>query len=260
MYRRSLIIASAAAVACPDLARSQAPLVLSADGALPLLLTVPHDGDAPLEGVPPRTRGTTVRDLGTRRLAEQLADHLERRFNARPRMVIARFSRRFLDVNRNEREAMEVPEALPVYQTYHGEIRRHLAEMRAAFPKGALLLDIHGQGQVPGTLFRGTQNGLTVRALLARHGAAAHQGEQSLLGGLAAQGYTVHPGVDAASQAEDSRFDGGYTVQTYGSHRPNGVDAIQLEFGSAQRASPELAPHLAQAVGAFLTQWGYWPG
>jgi N-formylglutamate amidohydrolase len=154
---------------------------------------------------------------------------------------------------------MESPQALPAYRSYHGEIERHVAELRAAFPQGALLLDIHGQSQELQTTFRGTRGGSTVKALVQRHGAAAIQGEKSILGVLASRGLEVNPRVGAPSLEEDRRFAGGHTVHTYGSHRPQGIDAIQLEFGRSQRRRPSLADDLAEALAVFLTQYGYWP-
>src|SRR4051812_26756367 len=181
MHRRSLVLASIAA-ALPGAAAADSPLVISSTGALPLLLTVPHDGDESIGSVPVRTSGATVRDLGTRPLAEKVAALLEQKLKARPRLVIARFSRKYLDANRAEQDAMQSAEALPTYQAYHSEIARHVSELRVACPQGALLLDIHGQSDDLNTTFRGTRAGLTVKALVQKHGLEAIQGEKSILG------------------------------------------------------------------------------
>ena len=257
MHRRSLVLASLAA-ALPGAVSAGSPLVISTDGSLPLLLTVPHDGEEPIGAVPVRTVGAIVRELGTRPLAEKVASLLEQKLKARPRLVIARFSRKYLDANRAERDAMQSAEALPTYQAYHAEIARHVSELRAAFPQGALLLDIHGQSKDPDTSFRGTRAGLTVRALVRKHGLEAIQGEKSILGGLASKGYKVNPGPGSASPQEDRRYAGGHTVDFYGSHRAQGIDAIQFEFGMTQRTSGSLAENFAEAIAAFLTHYGYW--
>jgi N-formylglutamate amidohydrolase len=256
MHRRSLVLASLAA-ALPGKATADSPLVISSEGSLPLLLTVPHDGDEPIGSVPARTAGATVRDLGTRPLAEKVASLLEQKFKARPRLVIARFNRKYLDANRAEQDAMQSVEALPTYLAYHAEVARHVAELRAAFPQGALLLDIHGQSEDLNTTFRGTRAGLTVKALVQKHGIEAIQGEKSILGGLASRGYNVNPSVGSASLEEDRRYAGGHTVFLYGSHRPQGIDAIQFEFGKNQRTSWNLAEHFAEAIAVFLTRYGY---
>lgn len=256
MHRRSLVLAFVAA-ALPGTAFADNPLVISSEGSLPLLLTVPHDGEESIGSVPVRTVGATVRDLGTRPLAEKIASLLEQKLKARPRLVIAKFSRKYLDANRPEQDAMQSAEALPTYQAYHAEIARHVSELRAAFPQGALLLDIHGQSEDLNTTFRGTRAGLTAKALVQKHGIEAIQGEKSILGGLASKGYNVNPSLGSASPEEDRRFAGGHTVYVYGSHRPQGIDAIQFEFGKNHRTSWSLAEHLAEAIATFLTHYGY---
>ena len=256
MHRRPLILAFVAA-ALPRFASADNPLVMSLGGSLPLLLTVPHDGEESIGSVPIRTVGDTVRDLGTRQLAEKVALFLEQKLKAKPRLVIAKFSRKYLDANRAEQDAMQSAEALPTYQAYHAEIARHVSELRAAFPQGALLLDIHGQSKDLNTTFRGTRAGLTAKALVQKHGIEAIQGEKSILGGLAAKGYNVNPSLGSKSPEEDRRFAGGHTVYSYGSHRPQGIDAIQFEFGKNQRTSCSLAENFAEAIATFLTHYGY---
>lgn len=234
-------------------------MVVSAKGTLPLILTVPHDGAEPLDALPVRTRGVVVRDAGTRELAERVASLLEARLGKRPYLVIARFSRKFLDANRAEPEAMESQHALPAYRAYHEQIAAYVSEIKGKFPAGSLLLDVHGQSGDPDTTFRGTRAGLTAKTLLSRFGPAALQGEKSITGALAARGYAVHPAVGAESLREDPRYAGGHTVATYGSHQPQGIDAIQLEFGRNHRANTRLAEDLADALVVFMTQYELLP-
>lgn len=258
--RRALLLALCLpALATLAAAYEPADVVLHQPGTLPLVLTAPHDGDLPLGMTPVRSQGARVRDIGTAALTEQVAQRLQARLGQRPCVVVARFSRRFLDANRPEADALESDSALPAYRAYHAAVADCVAQARARHPQGALLVDVHGQGQASDTLFRGTRAGLTARSLLARHGPAALQGPQSLIGLLAAKGYTVHPAVGAASLAEDPRFAGGYTVATYGSQQAGGIDAIQLEFGLQQRQSPQLADDLADALAGFLRAHGYLP-
>lgn len=231
-------------------------LVVSSKGTLPLILTVPHDGDNFLGLVPIRKKGALVRDTGTRELAERVASLLEARIGKRPYLVIALFSRKYLDVNRAEQDAMESGDALPAFKMYHDQIASYIYEVKAKFPEGALLVDVHGQADEPNTTFRGTRSGLTAKALLGRYGPAALQGEKSILGALAAKGYAVYPPVGAESLREDPRFNGGYTVFNYGSQHPEGIDAIQLEFGKNHRASERLAEDVADALVTFMTQYG----
>ena len=105
--------------------------------------------------------------------------------------------------------------------------------------------------------FRGTHAGLTTKTLLSRFGRASIQGEKSIIGVLAAKGYTVNPAVNVESLREDPRFAGGYTVFNYGSQHPEGIDAIQLEFGKNQRESKRLAEDLADALLVFMAQYQF---
>lgn len=248
-----------AAVPVPAFAYDAAAMVVSAKGTLPLILTVPHDGNEPLDSLTVRTKGAVVRDAETRALAERVASLLEARLGKRPYLVIARFSRKYLDANRAEQDAMESPNALPAYRAYHDQIAAYISEIKATYPAGSLLVDVHGQSGDPDTTFRGTRAGQTVKALLARFGPTALQGEKSITGALAARGYAVHPAVGAESLREDPRYAGGYTVATYGSHQPQGIDAIQLEFGRNHRANTRLAEDLAEALVVFMTQYELLP-
>src|SRR5207249_9523577 len=115
-----------------------------------------------------------------------------------------------------------------------------------------LLVDIHGEGQEPDTIHRGTQNGRTVSRLLGRQGSEALAGPARIFGWLEDAGYDVVPPTTAPPTArEDPRYVGGYTVQTYGSHQPNGIDAIQIEIGSTFRREDtmdDFAGDLAKAI------------
>lgn len=225
-------------------------------GTLALLLTVPHDGAEFLGLFPHRTKGVTVRDVGTRELAERVADHLEKQTGRRPYLVIAKVSRRQMDVNRAEVDAVESVGLLPAYRAYHEQVAAYVAELRARFPSGALLIDVHGQSYEPATTFRGTRAGLTATRLVDRFGPAALQGSNSITGILAARGYGVHPLPDAPTLREEPRFAGGHTVFTYGSHRHDGIDAIQLEFGRQHRIDARLPEDLASAILGFMKHHG----
>ena len=95
--------------------------------------------------------------------------------------------------------------------------------------------------------------------MLDRFGPSALQGENSITGVLAAKGYAVDPKPGAASLREDPRFAGGYTVFTYGSQQPAGIDAIQLEFGRNHRSNPRLAEDLTDALVVFMTRHAILP-
>jgi N-formylglutamate amidohydrolase len=257
MHRRPFITLPIAALLAP-LATAYEPssVIDAAPGTLPLLLTVPHDGADFLGPFPHRSRGTTVRDAGTRDLAERVASLLQQRLGHRPYLVIAKFSRKHLDANREAADAMEFAEMLPAYRAYHDQIAAYIAQLRNTFLSGALLIDVHGQSGEPDTTFLGTRSGLTVKNLVSRSGPAAVLGPDSIIGQLARRGYRVNPAPDADSPREDPRYQGGYTVVAYGSHRSEGIDAMQLEFGRQHRSNARLPEDLADAIAHFMRAHG----
>jgi N-formylglutamate amidohydrolase len=243
--------------------RPQTPdqLVTVRKGTLPVILSAPHGGRTPLAGVPVR-RGAgvdkfvTSRDDNTAELAERLAARIEKRLGGKPYLVIARFERKFIDVNRPAAGAYEDPKAKPFYDAYHQALADFTREVQQDWGRG-LLIDIHGQGAEADAVFRGTANGQTVKALTDRFGKAAVTGPRSVFGKLAEQGVRVIPANDS-DEKEDKRYNGGHTVRTYGSHDGNAVDAIQLELGGKLRAKARLddtAAKIAEAVRVFAAEY-----
>jgi N-formylglutamate amidohydrolase len=226
-------------------------LVLARAGNLPIVLTAPHGGLESIPGVPLRSRGTTVTDAYTIELAEAVSRHLANALGAEPYLVAARFSRKYADANRAEEDAFESAHAKPAYDAYHAQIRDYIAQMKERFPRGALLLDIHGQAEDPDVVHRGTRNGATVAALLRRHGPEALGGPQSILGVVLARGYKVFPPNAIGDPQEDRRYNGGYTVHKYGSRNPLGVDAIQIEVGRQLRTDAAFIAALSEGIAVF---------
>jgi N-formylglutamate amidohydrolase len=252
----ALLLAGAPVVAA---AIDPGTLVTALPGDLPLILTVPHDGIDAIGFMRERTRGATGRDENASRVAEQVASLIEARTGKRPYVVIARFSRKYLDANRTPKEAMESEDAMPVYRAYHDRIAEYVAEVRKRFGGRGLLIDVHGQDGAANTTFRGTRAGLTTRELVRKYGPESIQGPQSLIGLLAAKGYDVHPAIGSASLQEDSRYNGGHTVFIYGSHRPGGIDAIQLELAHNHRNDSRFPAALADAILGFMARYELTP-
>ena len=227
-------------------------MILTREGRLPVLITVPHGGNRAPPAVPFHRRGTTVTDAGTIEVAQALAKHIERNLGAPPYLVAALFSRRHIDANRPVDTAYESSAARPFYDAYHQAISRYVAQIREQFPQGALLIDIHGQGAEANVVHRGTRNGATVAALLRRHGQGALTGPQSLLGALAARGYRVFPpNTPPGTPPEHRGYSGGHSVHFYGSASAAGIDAIQLELGRALRNDERFTAALGEAVAVF---------
>jgi len=201
---------------------------------LPIILTAPHGGRAAVPGIVVR-RGvdvpqfTTERDSNTAELTELIGVKVTALLGTRPFLVVAHFERKFIDANRTEGNAFESAAAKPYYDAYHSALREALNQVRQRWG-GGLLLDIHGQGTEPDTIFRGTNNGKSTARMLRRFGMVAVTGAKSILGHMVAEGYRVEP-----TDGYEQRYAGGYTTQTYGSHR-----ALQ-----SMRFSWNLAPTCA---------------
>ena len=243
------------------------PLVTVEKGELPVILSAPHGGLRAIPGAMPREGNglerrpggfVTGRDTATEELATATARAIEKLLGKRPYLVAARSHRKYMDPNREAKEAYESEPAKQVYDAYHGALSDACQEVRKRFQRG-LLLDLHGQSSSAETVFRGTKNGETVSLLRQRFGEAAHTGDQSFFGRLRALGFKVHP--DPLDKREQSGFTGGYIVRHYGGDGGFGIDAIQLEFGKDYRTNAQrekVATVLAQAVESFATHYLDW--
>ena len=157
---------------------SPADLVHIQRGTLPIILTAPHGGQAAIPGATIRStenkgkdawRFNTGRDPETDKLARGIAAEIKAVTGRDVYLVIARFDRKYLDVNRPLEIAFDQPAARPVYEYYHSAIRGFVDEVRANHPNG-LLIDVHGQHKIPDSLVRGTINGRSVTKLVKRAG------------------------------------------------------------------------------------------
>ncbi|MCS7022958.1 MAG: N-formylglutamate amidohydrolase [Gemmataceae bacterium] len=238
-------------------------LVTVEPGTLPVVFSVPHGGSQVIPHTSPR-RGLgladfqTVRDGWTIELATACAAEMEGLLKGRPWLIIAQADRQYVDVNRPPERAYESPNAQAVYRRYHQSVAAACQQVRQRWGSG-LLLDLHGQGEFPEAICRGTLNGQTVRLLLDRHGWAALTGKRGLLGYLQRQGYKTLPDCSATTQnREVPHYRGGYIVTTYGSHTDQGLDAVQLEIGIRLREQgrwKETARDLANAIALWLEEF-----
>ncbi|MGL4419962.1 MAG: hypothetical protein ACRCZF_04795 [Gemmataceae bacterium] len=233
-------------------------------GELPIIISAPHGGRGTVPGVATRdgaegaTKFVTATDINTDMVAEQTAAELAKLLGKKPHLVIARFERKFADVNRPVKDSFESPPMAPIYDRYHSALGAARATVQREFGRG-ILIDIHGHSVDRNLTYRGTNNGKSVTHLLDRFGRAALTGPKSILGQLDAKGYKSFPALDSMDQ-EYARLNGGHIVQTYGSNPRVGgsVDAIQLELGGATRTRttlPKFSKDLAAAIAAFAEEY-----
>ncbi len=230
--------------------------VRAGEGSLPIVLCAPHGGSPELV-IPevPKRRGEGVAqfnplwDTNTHLILEAAVAELERRTGARPFFVLAQFNRKYCDANRPAERAFEHEGARLPYETYHAELREAVDALRAGWQQ-ALLIDIHGQKSRPDVIWRGTRGGATAAGLLV--GEDRLEGEQGLMTGLRARGYSTFP-----NSWEDAErpYGGGYTVATYGSTADDGIQAVQLEIGLEFRKGRERAVQTGTDLGAALADW-----
>ena len=245
--------------------RALTDLVLVQQGSMPIILTAPHGGRATIPALEPRRAqdGTpgpwggvhTGVDSSTDILASGIAAELRKLTGQDPYIVVAKFARKYIDANRPPEFGLEDPRARPYYDYYQRSIRRFVDEVRANYPAG-LLIDVHSQGKDPDVIMRGTLNGHAVQRLVQRRGVEAVTGPRGVFGQLEANGFKVFPRNDVPPRgtSEDAGYKGGYTLFTYGSHNHDGIDAVQMEFGSryCQKAFLDTsAQNAARAIAVF---------
>jgi N-formylglutamate amidohydrolase len=232
-------------------------------GTLPIIISAPHGGRKKVPDVPERvgkglTNFHTVRDENTAELTEKLVAEIEKALNGKPWVVIARFERKYLDVNRSREEGYESEKAKPYYDAFHDPLAAACKAVKAKFGRG-ILLDIHGNAVHQNAICRGTQNLKTVTLLKERDGMAAIRGRNSVLGRMEKLGYKIIPSGDADEKTkEEPKFTGGHIVGTYGSHTAYAIDAIQLELGTFLREKdkyPTTAKDLAEAIRVFHDEY-----
>jgi N-formylglutamate amidohydrolase len=255
------IAALAGWASAADDSPNPAALVTTQKGTVPVIISAPHGGRKAIPGVPERkgadvTKFVKVRDENTAELADKLIVELEKTLGGKPFAVIARFERKYLDVNRPASGAFEDPKAKPYFDHYHKGLEEACKAVKDKWGRG-LLIDVHGQVGRPDDICRGTNGFKSVTLLRERYGPAAVTGPKSVLGYLEGHGYTIFPKCDS-TEKEDSRYGGGYIVQTYGSSQGFAIDAIQTELGSKYRKKDVLdktAKDMAAAAGVFAKEY-----
>jgi hypothetical protein len=213
-------------------------------------------------GTNPRCRPfTKSRDLNTSEITTRVAQRLLDIFGEAPYVVVAEFHRKYIDANRERECAYEVGAARQYYGEYHNTLRNYVDEIRAETGGVGLLFDIHGTLVVeedPADLYLGTDNKKSVARLLQFDPQALWR-RRSLRGflGPEAAGYVISP--KRPDIPETKEVDGGHTVKTYGSSKPDGVDAIQIEIASTLRNDGDkraaLTENLAFAIGNFTARY-----
>ena len=242
------------------------PLITIQKGDLPIILSAPHGGRKKVPGSAVRTGKNILIKKGVKNtftmaydpnvdvVAQQLADELEKRTGKRPYVVIANFSRRYVDANRGPTEGAEDAAGQAVYDEYHGAIQQFRSEILQKFGQRGLIIDIHGHGRPgeSGTIIRGTADWNSVRHLVEEFGKESIVGEGGLLGPLNAAGNKFLPACDQLEEKEYPSLNGGYITREYGSFAGGNFDAIQFELGGDYRKLPNIPKFVSTLADGFV--------
>lgn len=234
------------------------PLILEQKGELPIVISAPHGGRLAIPDCPLRVNSklpqfVTVLDTSSDKLAEEIAAETEKLLGKKPWLIVAKFSRKYVDANRSAENGVESESGRKVYQQYHDALRQAVDSSRTE-PR-ALLLDIHSQGENKERIYRGTNNFKSLSKFKKTSGLDLLLGPKGFLGTLESQSITIFPPCSAPTEKEASSFNGGYITQHYGSSHEDGIDAIQLEVGASYRKKDTLtatAKAIARAIKAHL--------
>ena len=113
-----LAVPTAAKSARPEEAVAPDELVSAQRGTLPIILSAPHGGSVRVEGSKDRKEGVTVKDLRTAEIAWLTSQRLAEKLDGKVYVVIAQFSRKDADANRNSDESYENKPAAAQYNAY----------------------------------------------------------------------------------------------------------------------------------------------
>ncbi len=227
------------------------PLIDIQKGELPIIISAPHGGRLPITDCPLRTNTkapqfVTVLDTNSDKLAQATAKELQKLTGKKPWLIIAKFSRKYVDANRPEADGTESGSGKAVYQRYHAALREAV-EANKSNPK-ALLIDFHSQGKTKDLIYRGTGNSLSLKS-------KSLADVSAFLNGLEQATLKLEPATANTIAKEHPSFNGGYITRHYGASQPNGINAIQLEIGADYRnkeSIPKTAIAIAEAIQAHL--------
>lgn len=239
-------------------------------GDLPVVFSLPHDGDLGLPGVLPRRNNSrdphfnTRSARHTRAIALEVALALKTHTGKRPWLVINRLARSYADVDRTPRTAFEHTRTAEVYNGYHRTLKETIAQVKNLFGTG-LLLNLYAQETFPADIYIGSLESRSMAGLKEQHTASVLGGEYSLGQQLTRAGYTLPSFTTRVDLGQGLiqdlpattplSLDGGQVLERHGSHRPEGIDALSLVLhervcGPLQERT-RLIEALALAVAGF---------
>jgi hypothetical protein len=251
-------------------------------GDLPIIISVPHDGNLKPDFINDRTFGASAKDYGTREIAEVMRRELKAITGKYPHVIISHLSRKKLDPNREEFEAAQDDQlAINAWNEYHGFIETALATAELQYGRG-FFIDLHGQRHPEERIEIGycldneilalTDEDLNSEELIGRSSlknmlkfsAKTHaeliRGEESL--GAIFDQYDVSSTPSPSDPFPDSYkyFSGGYTTLRHAAMNDGNISGVQFELNSDLREQSKYKSTgrtLAKVILEYLTtHWG----
>jgi N-formylglutamate amidohydrolase len=227
-------------------------LVSTVVGDSSILITCPHGGDKQPGAVPKRGGSTLphacqgnfnkLADSFTSDITKNLAEKILRLSKKKPYVVLVDYHRKYIDANRSKSCAYEAAQAKKFYREYHTKIASFIRRIQNENRGDKDLVyhfDIHGTAgisKIKKDMIIGTNNGKSISRLLKINPNALWD-DNGLIKLLMDQGYSISP--KEMGQKEDPKFNGGFTVTTYGSSRRGGSQAIQIEIAPSIRKTKD---------------------
>lgn len=258
------------------------------NGNLPLIISVPHDGEKTNSTFTLRTKENcpdpnfaTVRDTYTTELANLIDSVVHARTGKYAHLVRCDIKRTYVDMNRERRYAVpQDSKQVDVYELYHNRMKSAKNLVTILHGRG-LVVDIHAHGHAVQQVELGYLLSKTTLNKSDSEITAGNYSKESsiyslsrnntknmsfveLLRGTGSFGDLLTqknvpcvPNSAKPSPDVESYFSGGYITKTYGSVQTTGgtVDAIQMEFDSTARSAErrrEYAQNVADALLQFL--------
>lgn len=243
-------------------------------GNLPLVISVPHDGDLTPEFIPDRKKGAAGRDFGTLEIAFEMIKGIKEKTGKYPHVIIMHLARKKLDANREENEAAQDNQiALETWGEYHGYIESALIQAEREYGMG-FFIDLHGQRHPEGRIEIGycLDNDLIMLAdedldseeimerssikkmsgqLNIKHSELI-RGEKSFGGILDSYRVKSTPSPSDPFPGAKNYFSGGYTTMRHAVMNEENVSGLQIELNEELREKRNVKATAEMLVDALL--------
>lgn len=251
------------------------------EGNMPLVISIPHDGELKPEDISDRTciGCSKNQDIYTIEIGKTLREHIFKLTGLYPYLIISHLHRSKLDPNRNIEEAAgDDQQAGTAWTEFHHFIDSAIFDVEQKYGKG-LYIDLHGHrhkiNRVElGYLLTGEELRLpddflndesfyqysSIRNLINNNKSHSYteflRGSESFGTMLANRGYAVVPSSDIPFPKEDEPiFSGGYNTEKHSSASGGTVDGIQVEIGLELRMDPVGRIAFAKALSEVVLKY-----